>query len=448
MRPPVLRCLALFVISMTLLTAACGSGDPTPAPTGSAAVAGDEHSSTPAGTAGPTGAPLPSGSFDLKLWVSDDGSGESLAYVKELAEAYTALHDNVSFEVRGITQAEPLRDVLDPGGDAGPDIVWMDDDFVAPFVAADQILSVDSLVDRGRFVPAAREAVSVDGKLWGAPVSIGNQLMLYWNKDLAGDSPPANSAAWVAKAKELTSGGRFGIAYNQTDSFWLVPFLEAFGGSVFGDDGTSPALDSEAMRRALEFLYDLRFDAKVTPPGSDYGLADRLFREGRSAYLINGDWALDSYTGSSTAEPPGLGENLGVSPLPALVGGGNPKPYIVPSFLMVPKAVGSDPEVKAVVADFLDFATNRDNQGKMVERLGRIPANAESIEDPVITGDPIRAGVAAAAQLGVPQPANAGMRCIFDAMNAGMRTMFDGSDDFAAISAAMQSHARDCISSS
>jgi arabinogalactan oligomer/maltooligosaccharide transport system substrate-binding protein len=443
LRPQVVRCLALFVISLTIATAACGSGDPTAVQTGSRAPASEQHSSTPA----PTTASIPQGSFNLKLWVSGDRSGDTLAYVKDLTDAYTALHDNVQFDVQS-TDADALRDAFEPGADgARPDLVWMVDDFIAPFVAADQIIPLDSLVDRARFVPAAREALSVDGVLWGAPVSIGNQLMLYWNKELAGAAAPANSAAWIAKAKELTTGGRFGISYNETDSFWLVPFLEGYGGSVFADDGKTPTLDTEAMRSALKFLYDLRFTAKVTPANADYDLADRLFREGNSAYVINGDWTLDAYAAPPASDSPGLGDNLGVSPLPALIGGGNPKPYIVASFVMIPKAVGTEPNVKAVVADFLDFATNRDNQLKVLEDVGRIPANAEAIKDPAIAGDPVRAGVAAAAQLGVPQPANAEMRCVYDAMNEGMRTMFGGSDDFAALSEAMQSAALHCISS-
>ena len=377
-----------------------------------------------------------------------DQSGDSLSYVKSLTDSYTALHDNVTFEIQSISASESLRDGLQSGDNgASPDLIWMVDDFITPFAAADQIMPVDSLVDGARFVPAARQALSVDGVLWGAPVSIGNQLMLYWNKELAGDAPPENSAAWITKAKELTSDGRFGISYNETDSFWLVPFLEGYGGSVFGDDGQTPTLDTDAMRSALKFLYDLKFTAKVTPPDADYDVADALFREGNSAYVINGDWTLDAYAAPLAAQSPGLGGNLGVSPLPTLIGGGNPRPYIVASFVMVPAAVGNDQNVKAIVADFLDFATNRDNQVKMLKSLGRIPANAEALQDPAVSGDPVRAGVAAAAQLGVPQPASTEMRCVFDAMTEGMHTMFGGSDDFAAISAAMQSAAQTCISS-
>ena len=35
--------------------------------------------------------------------------------------------------------------------------------------------------------------------------------MLYWNKKLAGDTAPANSEEWVAKARQLTKGDQVGI---------------------------------------------------------------------------------------------------------------------------------------------------------------------------------------------------------------------------------------------
>ena len=79
------------------------------------------------------------------------------------------------------------------------------------------------MVDKASYVPAAADIVTADGKLWGAPTSFGNQLMLYWDKALVGDTAPADSDAWVAKAKELTTGDNYGIVFNQTESFWLVP---------------------------------------------------------------------------------------------------------------------------------------------------------------------------------------------------------------------------------
>ena len=154
------------------------------------------------------------------------------------------------------------------------------------------------MVDKASFVPAAADIVTADGTLWGAPTSFGNQLMLYWNKSLAGDTAPADSDAWVAKAKELTTGGNYGIVFNQTESFWLVPFLGGFGGSVFAADGVTPTLDTDAMKGALQFMYDLKYTDKVMPGRGR--LQRRRRRSSRTARPPSSSTA----TGRSAGTPP------------------------------------------------------------------------------------------------------------------------------------------------
>ena len=305
--------------------------------------------------------------------------------------------------------------------------------------AADLILPLDDMVDKSTFVPAAADAVTAGGTLWGAPVSFGNQLMLYWNKDLVGATAPADSDAWVAAAKTLTTGDQYGIVFNQTESFWLVPFLGGFGGSVFAADGVTPTLNTDAMQGALQFLYDLKYTDKVTPAEADYNVADALFKDGKAAFIINGDWTLGAYAEA-------LGDKLGVGPLPTITGKEDPKPYIAGAFLMASKAVGDDPDLKTVVSDFMQFATAKDQQINMVKALKRLPGNAEAIADPVVTGDPLLNGAAAAAVKGIPQPTNLEMRCVFDSMTAGVRDLFTGNSDVAGIAGTMQSSAETCIS--
>jgi maltose-binding protein MalE len=94
----------------------------------------------------------------------------------------------------------------------------------------------------------------------------------------------------------------------------------------------------------------------------------------------------------------------------------------------------------------MKFATNTENQVTMVETLKRLPGNAAAIEAPIVTGDPLLAGAAEAAQKGVPQPTNLEMRCVFDSMTAGVRDMFTGNSDIAGIAATMQTSAETCIS--
>ena len=431
--------LVSLLIALLAVIVACADGNPTPAPDGSQSVA----SGAPASDAATS--TLPEGDVSLTLWI-EEGDDDSVRYMQGLADAYTAEHPNVSFEVIN-KDVDALPDEFEAASAAGdpPELLLAGAERAGPFTSADLIFPLDPVVDRQRFIPAAADAITLDGTLWGVPLWFGNQLMLYWNKELAGDTAPANSDEWVAKARELTKDDQVGIAFNQNESFWLVPFLGGFGGSVFAEDGVTPTLDSEAMRKALEFFHDLKFTDKVTPLDADYREADELFREGRAAYSINGDWALGAYAASADADPPGLGDDLGVGPLPSLVGGADPKPFIAGSFLMASTAVGDDPDLEAYVADFLDFATSKEQQIQLVDDLRRLPANVEAIGDPVVTGDRLLAGAAEAAQKGVPQPTNLETRCVFDAMDTGVREMFAGSDDFAALSAAMQSSAQSCI---
>jgi arabinogalactan oligomer/maltooligosaccharide transport system substrate-binding protein len=427
------RFTALFA-GLAIVVAACGGG------TASSPSASQPAASQPVASVTPTEAAFPSGTFKLTMWTKEGEADKSLPFVQKLAADYKALRPNVTIEVIN-KDVELLRQDFQTSSLAGnaPELLWTVADHLGPFTSANLILPLDDMVDKASFVPAAADAVSADGKLWGAPVSFGNQLMLYWNKDLAGADAPADSTAWVAKAKTLTAGGKFGIVFNQTESFWLVPFLGGFGGSVFATDGVTPTLNTDAMKKALQFLYDLKFTDKVTPGEATYDIADGLFKDGKAAYIINGDWTLGTY---ATA----FGDKLGVGPLPTMTGGEDPKPYIGGAFLMVSKAVGDDADKKAVVADFLKFATGKPAQLEIVAALKRLPGNAEAIADPVVTGDPLLGGAAAAAQKGVPQPTNLEMRCVFDAMTPNVVKVLGGESDVAKIAAAMQTSAETCIS--
>ena len=421
--------------ALAIVVGACGGGA-----SPSAAPATEAPSVAPEETPAPTEAAFPTGDFKLRLWTKEGEADGSLQYVQKLAAAYTALHPNVTFDVLN-KDVEALREDFQTASLAGdpPEILWTVADHIGPFTAADLILPLDDMVDKTSFVPAAADIVTVDGTLWGAPVSFGNQLMLFWDKTQYGDTAPADSDAWIAKAKELTTGGNYGIVFNQTESFWLVPFLGGFGGSVFAEDGVTPTLNTDAMKNALQFMYDLKYTDKVMPAEADYNVADGLFKDGKAPSIINGDWTLGAYAEA-------LGDKLGVGPLPMLTGYDYPKPYIAGTFLMASKAVGDNPDLKTVVSDFMAFATNTENQVDMVKTLKRLPGNAKAIADVIVTNDPLLAGAADAATKGVPQPTNLEMRCVFDSMTAGVRDMFTGNSDIAGIVATMQTATETCIS--
>lgn len=378
-----------------------------------------------AGTAVPAAAQT-----DITLWTTEEAG--PLEFVEGLAAAYTEANPDVNITTIFHAPENMVNDVLTAAiGGQAPDLLWTQADHVGPLAAAGQIVPLDGLVDTSVYEPAAIEVTTVDGQVWGVPNSFGNALMLYYNKDIVGEAP-ANTDELVEVAVANTEGEQFGLVYNQTQSFWLTPWLGGFGASVFDAEG-NPSLDSEEMVNALTFLQDLKWEQGVMPIDADYDVANALFLGGDAAMIINGDWELSNYSGT-------FGESLGIAPIPEVVGGDWPAPWLSGKYLMLPSVVAEDEEKAAVVADFIDFLNNTDNQVAMAAELSRIPGNAEAIADPVVQDDPFIAGVAAASANGTGQPVNLEMNCAWDAMTNGLVSLYASADaDPAEVAAGMQS---------
>lgn len=401
---------------------------------------GASNTPSPTAAASATPAPFPTAAVSIELWTKE--GDPQINYVKSLTDAYTALHSNVTFKVVN-KDVETLREdmvntALAP--DSAPELLWTVADHIGPFNAAGVIRPLTSAIDQSVYAPSALAAMNVQGQLWGVPISNGNQLMLYYNKSVIAD-PPADTDAMIAAAKAATDAAKnkYGLVYNQTESFWLIPWIGGFGGSVFASDQTTPDLTNDAVTGALKFLYDLKYTDKVMPSSCDYNCASDLFTTGAAPMIINGDWELGNYKTK-------LGDKLGVAPLPKVTATGkDPAPYTAGAYWMVPSADEGD--VLTVVLDFIKWSTNKANQLEMVKQLSRLPANAEALADPLVTGDPLLKGAAEAVQKGIPQPTNLSMRCIFDALkNIGMNdVVLKGNSDVASVAAKAQAAAEACV---
>jgi arabinogalactan oligomer/maltooligosaccharide transport system substrate-binding protein len=424
------RLLPMLVVGSLALSACTGGGE-----------IGEEDTEEPAATDGaePTEAAFPEGDIAIELWTKE--GDPQIEYVEALATAYNEEHPNVTIDVVNkdveLLREDLVNTALSPEGQ--PELVWTVADHIGPFTSADVIQELDGQVDTSPYEAGALAAVQVDGTTWGIPISNGNQLMLYYNKSIVGEEPPADTDEMVSIASENTSPpDSYGLVFNETESFWLTPWLAGFDTQVFAEDGVTPNLDTPEMQAALEFLYNLKYTDEVMPAEADYTIASDLFTSGAAAMIVNGDWELGNYGDQ-------LGDDLGVAPLPTVSDtGSDPAPYTAGSFYMVPSAVEGDN--LTVVLDFIAWSTNTENQIAMVEELRRLPANLEALEDPIVTDDPLLAGAAEAVQKGTPQPTNVEMRCVFDAMNTAIRDVLGaGNDDFAGVTAAMQSAAENCV---
>ncbi len=386
----------------------------------------------------PTEVPTPE-EVTITLWTKEGEADGGLQFVQALTDAYTAEHSNVKFEVVN-KEVETLREDFQTSSLAGapPDLLWTVNDHAGPFTAADLIQPVDGLFDLSVYVDSALAAVKLDGKTWGVPITNGNHLMLLYNKDLLAEAPK-DTDELIAKAKELTdsAAGEYGLVYNQTEPFWLVPWLGGFGGKVFAEDGTTPTLDTPEMVATLQFLYDIKFKDEIVPAESDYDTADTLFKEGKAAMIINGDWSLSGYKEA-------LGDKLGVARIPMVKSTGKwPAPYTSGVFFMIPKEL-KGAELEAV-KDFIKFVTNDANQLDIVKKLNRLPALKTALENDLIKSDPILAGSAEQMTVGTPMPTVLEMRCNWDSMKPEMQAVLADQKTPADAASAMQPAAVACI---
>jgi arabinogalactan oligomer/maltooligosaccharide transport system substrate-binding protein len=425
--------LSLLVVVSVLLAACQPAATPT---SPSAPTSPPAPTAVPPTAVPPTAVPEPE-QVSFELWTQEGESEGVYQLILEGANIYMSEHQNVKITVvRKDTEA--LREDFQTASLTPdvPELLWTVNDHAGPFVLADLIQPVDDLVDLGKYVDSALAAVELDGQHWGVPISNGNHLMLLFNKDLIAEAP-ADTDEMIAMAKEVTADDVYGLVYNQTEPFWMVPWLGGFGGKVFADDGKTPTLNTPEMIATLQFLHDIKFTDGIVPPESDYNGADTLFKEGKAGMLINGDWSLGDY---STA----LGDKLGVAPIPQVTATGEwPAPYTSGKFFMIAKDV-EGAQLDAVL-DFIAWATNKENQLLFTERFKRLPALKEALDDPMIASDPILKGSAGQMVNGTPMPVVAEMRCNWDSMKPEMNKVLADQTTAEEAAAAMQAAAEACV---
>ncbi|HET7087550.1 MAG TPA: extracellular solute-binding protein [Anaerolineae bacterium] len=427
--------VSVLLVAAVLLTA-CPAPATTVAPTQPPAPQATEPPA-PQATEPPAPTEPAMEEVSFELWSQEGESEGVFQEIEALAEEYMAEHPNVTITVVQ-KDTEALREDFQTASLAGaaPQLLWTVNDHAGVFVVADLIQPVDDLVDLDQFVDSALAAVELEGQHWGVPISNGNHLMLLYNKDLLAEAP-ADTDEMIAAAKELTSGDVYGLVYNATEPFWLVPWLGGFGGVVFADDGKTPTLNTPEMIATLQFLHDLEFVEGIVPPEADYNAADTLFKEGKAAMLINGDWSLGDYSNV-------LGDQLGVAPIPLVTATGEyPAPYTSGKFFMIAQDV-EGAQLEAIL-DFIQFTTSMDNQLRFTEKFRRLPALKAALDDPMIAGDPILAGSALQMENGTPMPVQAEMRCNWDSMKPEMAKVLadEATPEDAAV--AMQAAAENCV---
>ena len=229
---------------------------------------------------------------------------ENRQVLREVCDHYEQTHPEIKINLT-YRETEELRSSFQAAamGGSGPELIYGPSDQVGPFSIMGIIQPLDNLLSEEYFSQFVENAVvQSDGKTWMVGDVVGNHLMLLYNKDLI-SVPPKNTDELIRSGKNLTSDSdgdgkidQYGLVWNFTEPFFYVPWLDGFGEWLLTDDNR-PNLNTVGNLRGFEFIKSLRDEHQIIPKECDYEIANALFKTGKAAMIINGDWSWGNYMG-------------------------------------------------------------------------------------------------------------------------------------------------------
>lgn len=250
----------------------------------------------------------------------------------------------------------------------GPDVLIGDADWSGKFATSGllrEIHEVFSAEELKRFVPSALASLEQGGRHFALPES-REVAALYFNKALLPTPPKTLDALFAeapAAAKRASQGGSegYGLVYNAV-FYYTMGYYFGLGGQLF--QGDQVALNSPGGVAALGLVGRVA-KAPGCLASHEYSKGDSMYKEGRTAMILNGPWALRDYQKA-------LGAKLGVAPLPDLAEGKPARPWVgVKCVMMNANAEGQH---RVWAKDFMLALTSPAGQKVLMEVGGHIPA--------------------------------------------------------------------------
>lgn len=286
--------------------------------------------------------------------------------------------------------------------------------------------------------PSKKELIQVADRF-------GNHLALVYNRRFIRKPPKTtDELVELAVKNTLDEDGdgrkdRYGLVWNFTEPFFGIPFLTGYGGWVFADSQDSqggrprPSLDTPQAAAGWRFMQELQLRHGVAPKACDYEAADSLFKSGKAAMIINGDWSWADYLST-----PGI--DAAVAVLPTVSATGEPM-----RTMFSPKGyslnVNTPPEVAEQAMTFVRHMVSDGVQRRIVGQLRMLPARRSIQNDPLFQTDSTLKASLAQLKNGRLMPTATELRAVWDAMRPPYQALLGGGTTPEAAAATMQREA-------
>lgn len=213
---------------------------------------------------------------EVVLWMypvipDENDSREFWAGVEEDFEAEHADIDLVLELQPWDKQTETIATAI--AANTGPDLVLVTPSQALGFHASSGLKPVtDGIADRDAYLPAALDAATFDGELYGIPIYHTSTSTIYNKAAFESAGVTELPTTWDeirAVAPKLAENGVAVLDYagspEMTLNLSFFPLLWQAGGSVFTEDGSDVAFDGPEGVEALQFLLDLKEMGGIVP---------------------------------------------------------------------------------------------------------------------------------------------------------------------------------------
>ena len=307
-------------------------------------------------------------------------------------------------------------------GGSGPELIYGPSDQVGPFSVMGIIQPLDDLLPHAYFNQFVKNAiVQSDGQIWMVGDVVGNHLMLIYNKDLI-SSPPGNTTELIEIGKQMTVDtdgdgkiDQYGLVWNFTEPFFYVPWLGGFGEWLLTDDN-NPNLNTEGNRRGFQFIKALRDEHQIIPKECDYEIANAMFKTGRAAMIINGDWSWGDYSGVV---------DFGIARIPKVSETGKwPSPLVSTKGYSI--NINTTGEKLTETLKLMKHLTSADVQLYFTQRINSQPSAIAALNNHKVRNNVLLQKSAEIIAVGRPMPIIPEMRAIWDALREQYQAVLGG----------------------
>ena len=401
MRPSI---LALVAFAVTLV--GCGAPKEDPKPESQKPAAATEAVKADAASPdpnAPTDAPKPS--RDVVLWHAY--RGQEKAALEQAVKGFHASQDRIKVRV----QAVPYDPYLDkiaitiPRGQ-GPDVFIFAHNMIGAWVEEGLLEPLSKRVPPNlleTLLPQSVKALVYQQNLYGLPLAF-KSLALFYNKEKLPKAPETMEALIAAVAPlQNKDKGIHGLVYEAGLLYHHAPWMHAFGGRVFDEEG-NPTLDSPEQAAALTYARSLHTTHGVVPKGMSSFMLTSLFNDGKAIAVLNGPWFRAEISR----------KDYGVAPIPT-VDGKVPKP-----FLGIEAAfVSAKSDVKEAAAELAVYLAGAEGALPRVE-VGKQPVCHVATLDAASKTDPVLGVFKAQAERAVLMPSRPELQLVWSTVDSAI----------------------------